>query len=503
MKQNRLKINLIFSMISMIVQFMQSMWVTSYVQRNMGIDAYGYVSVVVGIVNMAGIVSVALTSVCSRYIVIEMQDGNNDRISCVFSTLYYSLTVIALICMLVFIGVISHITWFINITPEYIEQVSWLMFIVAIDFSVQLIQVPFLSFFYYEENLYYSYIAIIVANISKVVATVAIFAMWQPAIWATYVGAVFADLCALVFFNVYVKSNYSFISKKFVNFSFKKLKEILSAGIWVSISKLAATLLSTCSTYIVNLFLGAYSTGIYGTLAQLQSILSLITVTIVNVFLPEMYHKYAKREIDQLVLYTKNRIRVISIVLGFFSGGLIIFGNEFLQIWLSKEYNNWETLIIISVVYLPLTYSAEMINQLLITINKTKQIALISIFAGIINVCLAVVMVKYTTLGIYGVAIAQMLVLLFRSWIIMSIYSARMLNAKWYVFCKAQASGIKSIVITMVCGIGCHAVFAINTWGKLIISCALTGGISFVILSIIDKEFKMFVKDIIVKNKDR
>ena len=502
MKQNRLKTNLIFSMISMAVQFIQSMWVTSYVQRNMGIDAYGYVSVVVGIVNMAGIVSVALTSVCSRYIVIEMQDGNSERINCVFSTLYNSLTVIACICMLVFIGVISHITWFINVTPEYIGQVSWLMFIVAIDFSLQLIQVPFLSVFYYEERLYYSYIAIITANIAKVLAAVVIFTMWKPTIWATYVGAVFVNLCALIFFNAYVKHHYSFISKKLVNFSFEKLREILSAGIWVSISKLAATLLSTCSTYVVNILLGAYSSGIYGTLAQLQSILSLITVTIVNVFLPEMYEKYAKREIDQLVVYTKNRIKVISIVLGFFSGGLIIYGNEFLQIWLSQEYNNWGLLIAISVIYLPLTYSAEMINQLLITINKTKQIALISIVAGIINVCLAVIMVEYTSLGIYGVAIAQMIVLLFRSWLIMPIYSARMLDAKWYVFCKTQASGIKSIMITILCGIGGHALFAINSWGKLIISCALTGSISFVILSIIDKEFNVFVKDLISKNKD-
>lgn len=501
--RNKLKINLIFSIISMGVQFIQSMWITSYVQRCMGVDAYGYISVVVGIVNMAGVVSVALTSVCSRYIVIEMQGGNADKISHVFSTLYYSLLMIACVSVLLFLAVISRITWFINVTPEYVEQVSWLMFIVAIDFSLQLIQVPFLAVFYYEEKLYYSYMTVIFCNVMKMAVAIIVFNIWKPVIWAAYAGAVFVNLYAILFYSAYVRHHYPFISRKMKNFSFAKLKEILRTGIWVSISKLAATLLSSCSTYMVNILLGAYLSGIYGSLAQLQSVLSLITVTIANVFLPEMYEKYAKKQIPQLVLYTQSRIKIISIVLGFFSGGLIVYGKEFMSIWLSEEYNNWGALIVVSVIYLPATYSAEMINQLLITINKTKEIAFISIIAGVINVLLAITMVKYTPLGIYGVAGAQMIVLLVRSWVVMPIYSAIELNEKWFVFCKEQAFGMISMLVTTLCGIICHCLISISSWGELIVSCVITGISSFLILICIDKEFRLFVKNILFKSKER
>lgn len=70
----------------MAIQFLQSLWVTSYIQRVMGVAAYGYIAVIVNLVNMAGIVTVALTSVCSRFIVIELEGKDCGRINQSFNT---------------------------------------------------------------------------------------------------------------------------------------------------------------------------------------------------------------------------------------------------------------------------------------------------------------------------------------------------------------------------------------------------------------------------------
>ena len=78
--------NLIASIVSMVIQFLQSLWITSYIQRIMGVEAYGYISVIVNIVNMAGIITVALTSVCSRYMVIELETKNKENINRLFNT---------------------------------------------------------------------------------------------------------------------------------------------------------------------------------------------------------------------------------------------------------------------------------------------------------------------------------------------------------------------------------------------------------------------------------
>ena len=210
------------------------------------------------------------------------------------------------------------------------------------------------------------------SNIFKVIVVVICFTAYEPVVWAAYLGSIFINVGALGVYNCYVRKKYFYIKKTLKYFKTEKLKEILSSGIWVSLSKLAATLLSSCSTYLVNILIGVYMAGIYGSVSQIQSILSFITVAIVNVFLPRMFKLYAvKGEKNGLIKYTRESLKVLSILLRIVTGGLIVYGAQFMSLWISEEYLEYKWLLSISVCYLARSYSAEMINQLLITINKT------------------------------------------------------------------------------------------------------------------------------------
>ena len=189
--------NLIASIVSMVIQFLQSLWITSYIQRIMGVEAYGYISVIVNIVNMAGIITVALTSVCSRYMVIELETKNKENINRLFNTIYYSLLLISVVCPCTF-GIMSfNVTAFMNVSPEYVQQVSILLIIVGIDFVLQLLQVPYLSIFYFEEKIYYTYYTTMFSNIFKVIVVVICFTAYEPVVWAAYLGSIFINVGAL------------------------------------------------------------------------------------------------------------------------------------------------------------------------------------------------------------------------------------------------------------------------------------------------------------------
>lgn len=495
--QNKLKINLILSLISTAIQFVQSLWVTSYVQRCMGVEAYGYIAVVVNLVQMTGIVSVALTSVCSRYVVVELEKGDKRQVNTIFSTMFYALFMVAVACVGVFCLVIANLPVFINVSDIYIGQVSWLMFIVSLEFAMVLVQVPFLSLLFYEEKLYYNYVVTILSNVFKVIVVIVVFEFLSPAIWGAHLGALFAHLGAIVVYVFYLRKHYSYITIGVKYFKFSKLKEVLISGVWVSVSKLAATLISTCSTYMVNILAGVYLAGIYGAIAQIQSILSVITVAIVNVFLPGMYKKYAANQISDLIEYTKSRTKVISIILGIVSGGLIIFGGDFMALWISAEYRDYTMLLAVSVVCLPIAYSSEMLNQLLIVVDKTKVFALMSIVAGVCNVVLAVLLVRFTPLGIYGVTIAQVIVLVFRSWLYLSSYTAKMLQQKWYCFCTQQLHGVVSMAVTALLGGILSGFVTVNSWLVLIVVCGVTGGLSGLIMLILYRDLRDFLKSFV------
>lgn len=493
------KKNLVFSLLSMIIQFIQSLWVTSFIQRMMGIEAYGYIAVIVNIINMAGIITVALTSVCSRYIVIELEKRDYDRIQKIFNTIYFALIFLSCVCVVVFLIILINLDRLINISTQFAGQVSVLMIIVGADFIIQLLQVLYLSVLYYEEKLYYSYYVSIISNIAKVLIVVIIFHFWRPVVWGAYVGAVVVNGVALIIYKSYLKKHYPNIKKNPRYFDFTKLKEVLGTGGWVSLSKLAATLLSSCSTYLVNILIGVYMAGIYGSIAQVQSILSFITIAIVNVFLPQMYKIYATSNRVDLVNCTTENLKSLSIVLGIVVGGLIVFGDEFMCIWISKEYLKYNILLILSVFYLAFVYSSEMLNQLLITVNKTKIPAFISIIAGIINILVAIFLVRVIDMGFYGIAIAQMLTLCIRSGIFLPIYTSCCLEQKWYIFLRKQFWCIESMIITMGIGYFFDYWILVNSWMKLLGVSICTGGLTISLLIICDREWRLIVKKMINK----
>lgn len=496
-KESYFKVNMITSLVSMLIQFMQSLIVTSYVQRNMGIEAYGYISVVVNLVNMAGILTVALTSVCSRYMVIELEEGNKEKARRLFSTIMIAILLIMFVCALMFLTAVINITKIMVISPEYVFQVKVLMGVVAVDFIVQLLAVPFLAVIYYEERLYVFYILNIISNSFKIIFAVLVFTLWQPVIWAVYVGALFINIIALLLYIVHTRTAYPFLELHFVLFDKEKIKEILSSGVWVSVSKLAATLLSSCSTYLVNILIGAYLAGVYGSIAQLQSILSFMTVAIVNVFLPQMYKKYAVGDKAGLIKDTSDGLNVISSVLGVVSGGLIIFGNEFMSIWITEEYLQYSSLIIISVCYLQITYSVEILNQLLVTINRTKIPALASIIAGIVNIILALFFVNVVGMGIYGIAFAQLITMVGRSAFWVPMYTAHEIENRWCIFINNQLRGVMASVITVIVGGAISNFIIVDTWIKLLICSGITGLIAFAAIALLNRGFREFILSMI------
>ncbi len=495
------KKNMITSLFNMIIQFLQSFLITAYVQRNMGVEAYGYISVVINIVNIAGVLTVALTSVSSRYMVVELQNNSDEsKVSGLFSTLISATLFLALFCSIFFCIIITNLKNVMVVSDEYYIQVKILMIIVSIEFIVQLLQVPFLATIYYEERLYIYYGISILTNVAKIVSVVLIFNIWSPVIWAVYIGALIINIFSLIYYVIRTKSKYKNLIFSIKLFDFNKLKEILGVGIWVSLSKLAAILLAACSTYMVNILITPYYAGIYGSIAQLQSILSFMTTAIVTVFLPQMYKQYADNEYDKLTDYVGGGLNVISSVLGIVSGGLIVFGHYFMSIWITNEYMQYHVLIIISVSYLQISYSSEMLNQLLLTSNKTKYPAIISLVVGVINILMSIFFVKLFRLGIYGIAVSQLISLVLRSSIWMPLYTSKVFNKDKLYFIKDMYKGIISTLITIVIGAIVNNFIYINSWLTLIVSCVITGLLSVAILYMSNKRFKEFLL-MMVKSK--
>ena len=117
------------------------------------------------------------------------------------------------------------------------------------------------------------------------------------------------------------------------------------------------------------------------------------------------------------------------------------------------------------------------LNVLYQALNKLKWPAIASIVAGVLNVILAVVFVKYLNFGLFGLALASVISLSLKNVVFTPLYSAKITNQKWYIFYKPLVrSFIISIIISAI-GLYIQNYFAISNLGVLILA-----GITLVII---------------------
>ena len=89
-KKYRTAKTIVISGMSVILSYFINLFLTSFLTENVGVDAYGYVSIAKTFVSYAGIVTIALTAFIVRYITISYNEGNIKE-----SKSYYSSAIVS------------------------------------------------------------------------------------------------------------------------------------------------------------------------------------------------------------------------------------------------------------------------------------------------------------------------------------------------------------------------------------------------------------------------
>ena len=90
-------------------------------------------------------------------------------------------------------------------------------------------------------------------------------------------------------------------------------------------------------------------------------------------------------------------------------------------------------------------------------------------------------LLKYTSLGVYAIEIATAVVLGLRNLLFIPLYCAHILKSKWYTFYPTIIRGLfSSIIIFMIYYVG-HKMISINSWMDLIICAGIAGFFGYVI----------------------
>ena len=101
----RIAINMVFSVIAFVLNTLVSFFITPYITSQFGSEAYGFIKLSTDFTSYAALVTLALNSMSSRFIMLE-RERNNVR----GANEYYSSLMLANVGLTLFMGILSLIT---------------------------------------------------------------------------------------------------------------------------------------------------------------------------------------------------------------------------------------------------------------------------------------------------------------------------------------------------------------------------------------------------------
>ena len=497
MNIKQMKMNLLFTTISFLISMGINFYIAPILSKNLGDAAYGFVGMANDFVSYAAIISSVFNSVAARFIAVEIYQENYEKANGYYSSVFVTniiLTFILSIIGIAFIGKIDHIL----VIPDILNKEVKITFLLTfLNYGIVLLSSIFSICTYVTNRLDVAGVRNSISYILKFIIIFLFFRsgnimMYQVAI-ATIISSVF-----LAITNVNLtKKLLPKLCFKVKHFKLDYIKILAVSGIWMAISNLSQVLMTGMDSIIANKMIGAEEMGILNISRTIPNAVILAISTLGVIFTPNFVELYAKGNNKELINACKQSIYTMTLVLGVPIIGIII-GRQFYALWL--PYKTAEEISVIQIlsflmmmqsVFNMLTIS---IAQLSVVTNKLKVPVFISLFLGLINIVVVILLIKFTDLGIYAVAGVSSVLFSIRYLVFNPLYAAYILKTKWYTF---YGSIMKILVPLIFLGIIYNVInqmVNITNWKKffcLIIFMGITGYIFIAIVLLAFRKIKI------------
>jgi O-antigen/teichoic acid export membrane protein len=468
-----------------VLSFVVSFFLTPYITKILGTEAYGFSTIAKNFVSYATIATTALNSYAARYVTIEYHKKRIDKANVYMSSVFFGDIVLSFAILIVALIVTYFLEYILNIPNELVHDVKILFIVTFINFALSTVETVFPIPFYIK-NTIDLYGAINSGGMVVQILTLVItFSQFKPHIWyvpfASLMGTAFSFFCFALFDRKFVPELH--INRQ--QFSFTAIRKLLINGLWNSINSIGNTLNSGLDLLVSNIMLSALASGQLAITKTLSMVFTSFNQIIAQPFQPLFLDSYAKNDKKQLLKDFNYAMKVSGMFSNIFFAGYLAFGLAFLHLWIPNEniklVNQLMIITMLSVAPEGVIYPLYYIYTLTI---KNKVPCYITILGGIANVLGMYILIKYTNVGIYAVPLTTAIVMGIISLITNPLYMAKCLHEKWCVFYPTIIRNIFSCILM------CFAFEIINylvkpqNWLTLIIVAIFSAIIGMLIQSI-------------------
>ena len=509
--KKQMYINLIAQTIAYAVNLGISFFLTPYIVNYIGVEANGFVGLANNFIEYAQLITVALNSMAGRFITIKLHQKNEKEANKYFTSVFFANLFLAIILTIVFSFVIVFLDKLLNISAGLVVDIKILWILIFANFIVSLFASIFSVSTFVANRLDKTAISNIRGILIKAVILVVCYTFFKPFTFYVGIAMLALGINNLISHIVYKKKLVPQLKIEKDNFDIKYVKELVSSGIWNSVSKLSSILSSGLDLLITNIFVNSVAMGVMNLSKTVSNIVLSLFGTLASIFAPQLTISYAEGDVGEM----KNQLISSIKLMGLFSAIpiaiLVGFGKEFYQLWVpTQNADLLELLTIITCFNLIFALPLEPLYNIFTVKNKIKisSIALISFsVCSILTVFIGLNFIHNEDAKIIYIVAVGAFYNVLRLLTFLPIYGAKCLDFKVSTFYPPILKNVLSVIILVVIAFAINFVFGINSWLKMCVACVILGVLGLVInvFILFNKEERVeniqFLKNKLKKNK--
>lgn len=467
--------NMFLQVLSFLTQVGVGICLVPYLVHHLGRAAYGLIPIAGALTQYVALINHSISSAVTRFLTIAFQQDDHEDANRIFNTAFFSYLALGLIQIPVFALLIWNANMLFSIPQELYRDTIILLTCSAAAFLINLISSVFAVPQYANNRLDISRSIDITRQILRLTGIVILFLNFGPRL--RYVG--YVDLTLSVFIaiiNIYIARRLApMLLLRLGSFDYSKIRQLMSMGGWLLVNQVGVLLFMRTDVWVCNRFVSAEAAGDYAAILQWSSLIRSGAAILAGVVAPMITIYYARKEIENLVRLSKLSVRLFSIVLAIPISILCVFSPQILRLWLGDSFIRLSPLMVIMLCHLGINISVSPLLYAKTALNRVRWPGLVTLFAGILNIFLAIILVKHSNWGIYGVAIAGAIILTLKNALFMPIYGALILKQPWTSFITPYLSGLMLLSALVVLGFVINRWIQPTCWSRLVLVIFLMG----------------------------
>ena len=414
--KNQIKSGAILGYINMAVNLFVSLIYTKILLSHLGQSEYGLYALVASVIGYLSVLDMGFGNAMIRFI--SRSKAKNDdptnigenKINGVFLFLYSIIGIISLIIGFVLVANIDSI--FKSLTVVELHKAKIIMMILVLTVSLSFPLSIFDSYVVSCEKFKFAKVLALIKTLIVPFTMLPLLYMGYKAITMVVVTSLYTIIFHLITIYYCFKKLNMKISFSFKNIDTKFLKEIFGYSFFIFLNIIVDNIYNNTDQIVLGAVAGTVAVSIYSIAMKISQINMNFSTTISGLFFPKITKTLEEENGDKKVsdIFIKvSRIQLYIMALVLF--GFIIFGKQFIILWVGNEYIDAYYILLILMIpsIIPLTQNIGI--SILQAKNIHKFRSVIYIMIAILNVIISIPLAKrYAGIGAaVGTAIATLI----------------------------------------------------------------------------------------------